>query len=124
MGRTFGVAKNADIVVVKLRPADGVLSASRIIAGWGIIANDIASNNMQRKSVVCNTLMGEKLRGLGNPELTFNPVFPDRFTDNDRTTYISSVGDMIDLDVVLVTASGNINVSPCFHPTCDSDIES
>jgi len=55
--------------------------------------------------------------GLGNPELTFNPVYPARFTDNDKTAYISSVGDIIDLDVVLVTASGNINVSPRFHPT-------
>jgi len=59
--------------------------------------------------------------GLGNPELTFNPVYSARFTDNDRTAYISSVGDIIDLDVVLVTASGNIDVSPRFHPTSESD---
>jgi len=60
-GRTFGVAKNANIVVVKLPPAlDGAYSASRVIAAWGVVANDIASNNMQRKAVVCNTLTGEK----------------------------------------------------------------
>jgi len=56
-GTTFGVAKNVNIVVVKL---DGVLSASRIIAAWGIIANDVASNNMQGKAVVCNTMGGEE----------------------------------------------------------------
>jgi hypothetical protein len=75
-GTTFGVAKNANIVVVKLPPAlDGSVSASRVITAWGIIANDIASNNMQRKAVVCNTFMGEKSRswvlGLGILELMF-----------------------------------------------------
>ena len=122
-GTTFGVAKNANIVVVKISPVDGVLSASRVIAAWGVIAKDVASNNMQRKAVVCNTMGGEESSWLSleNPKLTFETVYPDRLTDNDRTAYISSVGDIIDLDVVLVTASGNINVSLRFHPTSDSD---
>jgi len=60
-GTTFGVAKNANIVVVKLPPAlDGTLTASRVITAWGVVANDIAINNMRGKTVVCNTLMGEK----------------------------------------------------------------
>jgi len=50
-------------------------------------------------------------------------VYPGSFSENDRTTYISSVGDIIDLDAVLVTASGNIIVSPRSHLTCDSDID-
>ena len=49
------MAKNANIVVVKLPPAlDGTLSASRVVTAWGVVPNDIVINNMQRR--------GEKLK--------------------------------------------------------------
>ena len=51
---------------------------------------------------------------IGNLELTFNPVFPDTMTENDRTTYIAAMTDVIEFDAVVVAASGNISVSPCF----------
>ena len=65
------MAKHVNIVIVKLPPIDDMLSVSRVIAVWGIIANDVASNNLQSKAVVCNTLAGERNLGLGNLELTF-----------------------------------------------------
>ena len=53
---------------------------------------------------------------IGNVELRFNPVDPNsiKITENDRNTFIAGIKDVIDLDAVLVTSSGNINVSPCF----------
>ena len=51
---------------------------------------------------------------IGNLELTFNPVDPNGMTENDRTTFIEGVRDVIELDAVLVAASGNTNVSPYF----------
>jgi hypothetical protein len=35
-------------------------------------------------------------------------------TENDRATFIESIGDLIDLDAVPVVASSNRNVSPFF----------
>jgi len=51
-----------------------------------------------------------------NPELIFKQVNPVAFgiTENDRTTYATSMGDVIDFDAVLVTSSANLTVSPCF----------
>jgi hypothetical protein len=51
----------------------------------------------------------------------FNPVTAMRdrihiagFSISDQNTYIAGVRELIDLDTVLVVASGNISVSPCF----------
>ena len=60
VGPAFGVAKSADIVVVKIHPINGILVMSRAIAGWGVVARDIASKSMQRKAVICVTLSGEQ----------------------------------------------------------------
>ena len=35
-------------------------------------------------------------------------------TEDDMTAYFESVRDVINLDAVLVAASGNVDVSPCF----------
>jgi len=53
---TFGVAKSANIVVVKMA---GEMTISRYIAAFAVITGDIASANMQGKAVVCNTLNSE-----------------------------------------------------------------
>jgi hypothetical protein len=36
------------------------------------------------------------------------------FSKSDQDTYIAGIRELIDLDAVLVVASGNIVVSPCF----------
>ena len=41
-------------------------------------------------------------------------VYPDGMTEDDKTTYIAGLRDVMDLDVVVVAASGNISVSSCF----------
>jgi len=46
--------------------------------------------------------------------INVDPVDSGGFTEADRTTYIESLREVIDLDVVVVTSSGNIDVSPCF----------
>jgi len=53
---------------------------------------------------------------IGNLESRFHPVDPNApgITENDRTMFIAAMRDVIALDAVLVTSSGNINVSPCF----------
>jgi subtilisin family serine protease len=59
IGPTFGVAKNADLVLVKL---DGNLHVSRVIAAWGVVAADIDSGNRMGKAVVINPVGGEQSR--------------------------------------------------------------
>ena len=65
-------------------------------------------------SSVLQWLVSDQVLNTGNLELMFNPVDSNQIEEEDRTTYIASVGEVIDLDVVLVTASGNIDVSPYF----------
>jgi hypothetical protein len=50
-------------------------------------------------------------------------VNPDRLSDWDRTAYMEAVEDVMEVDAVLVAASGNIDVSPCLKIplTRDSD---
>jgi len=59
---TFGVAKSANIVVVKVPPINDSVNVSRYIAALGVIARDIASKNLQTRSVVSTTLSGEQSR--------------------------------------------------------------
>ena len=62
VGPAYGVAKNADIVVVKIRPATVDFKISHMIAAWGVVATDIASKGNQAKAVVLITLSSEKSR--------------------------------------------------------------
>ena len=50
-----------------------------------------------------------------------NPVDPDGISEYDRIAYREGMEDLIELDVILVVASGNIDVSSCFKvpPTSD-----
>jgi len=59
---TYGVAKSANIVVVKVQPIGDWLTVSRIIAAWGVVARDIASRSMQGEAVITYTLSGERSR--------------------------------------------------------------
>ena len=51
----------------------------------------------------------------------FNPVDPGEISEYDRIAYSEGVEDLIELDAVLVVASGNIDVSSSFKvpPTSD-----
>ena len=60
--RTFGVAKSANIVIVKIYPIADTIHVSRFIAAWGIVAGDIASTNMQGKAVVSIAVLSEQSR--------------------------------------------------------------
>jgi hypothetical protein len=59
-GRTFGVAKSVNIVVVKLSPINGKVQGSRVLTAWGAVARDITSENMQGKAVVSIQMGGEQ----------------------------------------------------------------
>jgi len=51
-------------------------------------------------------------------ELMFNPVYPDKISDYDRTAYIEGVEDVIELDTPLVVAYRNLDVSvSSYQPT-------
>ena len=63
-GPTFGVAKSANLVVVKLTPRGGMIHGSRYVAALGIIAGDIASKNLQGRAVINVAVAGEQLEGL------------------------------------------------------------
>ena len=52
-----------------------------------------------------------KVLNIGNLELTFHLVDPNEIMGDDEAAYIESTADVINLDAVLVVASGNINVS-------------
>ena len=56
---SFGVAKSADIVVVKIRLVDNNIPISNIIAAWGAVGADIASNNLEQKAVISASMSGE-----------------------------------------------------------------
>ena len=58
-GPTFGVAKSANIVLVRLHPIDDEVTVSRFIASWGVVARDIVRKNMQRRAVVNTAVVGE-----------------------------------------------------------------
>ena len=59
---TFGVAKSADLVLVKIYPIDGKIHVSRYIAALGVVADDIASKNMRGKAVVSTAINSEQPR--------------------------------------------------------------
>ena len=60
MGPTFGVAKGANIVVVKVPPINGRFRMSRVFHSWAVAALDIASNNLQGRAVFTTTVDGEQ----------------------------------------------------------------
>jgi len=62
VGPTFGVAKSANVVVVKLAPIAGQVHVSRVIAAWGAVAGDVASENLRGRAVVINAMGGEQSR--------------------------------------------------------------
>ena len=62
VGPTFGVAKSANIVVVRLAQIAGRINVSRVIAAWGAVAGDVASENLQGRAVVINAMGGEQSR--------------------------------------------------------------
>jgi len=55
----YGVAKNANIVVMKVHPIDDYIAVSRYIEACAIVARDIESRGLQGKAVICSTLNGE-----------------------------------------------------------------
>ena len=57
---SFGVAKSADIVVVRVDLVDGKFPMSNVLAAWGVVAADIASNNLEQKAVVSASMSGEQ----------------------------------------------------------------
>jgi hypothetical protein len=61
-GPTFGVAKSANIVVVKLSPTEGRLPGSRVLAAWAAVAQDVASTNMQGRAVASIQMGSEQSR--------------------------------------------------------------
>jgi hypothetical protein len=61
-GTTFGVAKNANIVVVKINLIDNYIAPSRYIEACAVVARDIESKGLQGKAVICSTLNGEQSR--------------------------------------------------------------
>ena len=61
VGPNFGVAKNANIVVVRVNPINGNFQMSRVLTAWAVVALDIASNNMQGRAVFMTTFDGEQL---------------------------------------------------------------
>ncbi len=58
---------------------------------------------------------------IGKLELTSNPVNPDGLSEWDRTAYMEGVEDVMEVDAVLVAASGNIDVSPRLKTPSTSD---
>jgi cerevisin len=49
---TYGVAKSANIVVVRQDLLDGKVTPSSTIAAWGVVARDITLNGLQGKAVI------------------------------------------------------------------------
>ncbi|KAL8300627.1 hypothetical protein RB593_010121 [Gaeumannomyces tritici] len=63
-GKTFGVAKNAKIVGVKVLDAQGGGQNSGVIAGMNFVAKNVAENGRGRKSVMNMSLGGASSRAV------------------------------------------------------------
>ena len=59
IGPTYGVAKGANIVVVKVPAINGRFHVSRVFHSWAVAAADIASNDLQGRAVFLTTMDGE-----------------------------------------------------------------
>ncbi len=59
---TFGVAKNSNLVIVKIYPIDGGIRHSRTLAALGAVVDDIVREDLQGKAVVSMALGGEQSR--------------------------------------------------------------
>jgi hypothetical protein len=57
---TLGVAKSANIVVVRVDSVNDRLASSSFIAAWGVVARDITLNGLQGKAVVSSTTSCEQ----------------------------------------------------------------
>ena len=62
VGPTYGVAKRANIVVVKINEEGGGVSISDYIAAWGVVARDMNGHDLWGRAVVTTTLVGEQTR--------------------------------------------------------------
>jgi subtilisin family serine protease len=51
-GRTVGVAKNANLVIVKAVPRSGIMSPALFIAVWAVVARDIESAELRGRAVI------------------------------------------------------------------------
>jgi hypothetical protein len=112
-----GVAKNANLVIVKGIPEEGrPLRASEFIAAWAIVARDIESEGLSGRAVVTASIGCEQTvyLNIGKSDLTTALVDSGSLPSNDVSAYTESIRDVINLDVPVVVASGNIRVSPYF----------
>jgi subtilisin family serine protease len=116
-GPIFGVAKNANLVIVQAIPAGGrQLQASDFIAVWAVVARDIESAGLSGRAVVTASIGCEQTvyLNIGKLYLTTALVDIDSFFWNDVLSYKESIRDVINLDVPVVVTSGNIKVNPYF----------
>jgi hypothetical protein len=112
-----GVAKNANLVIMKAFPDERrPLSASQFIAAWAIVARDIESAGLSGRAVVTTSIGCEQTvyLNIGKSGLTTALVGSTEFPLNDILTYTQCIRDVIDMDVPVVVPSGNIIVSPYF----------
>ena len=56
---TFGVAKSANLVVVRVDAIVDQIQTSSAIAAWGVVARDITLKGLQGKAVVSASISGE-----------------------------------------------------------------
>ncbi|KAI6382714.1 hypothetical protein MCOR25_000525 [Pyricularia grisea] len=85
-GKTFGVAKKATLVGVKVLGADGGGSNRGVIQGMSFVAEDVTKKNLSRKAVMNMSLGGSK-----------------------STAVNEAINSMIKAGVVPVVAAGNEN---------------
>jgi hypothetical protein len=112
-----GVAKNANLVIMKAFPDERrPLSASQFIAAWAIVARDIESEGLSGRAVVTASIGCEQTvyLNIGKSDLTTALVDSGSLPSNDVSAYTESIRDVINLDVPVVVASGNIGVNPYF----------
>ena len=55
-GLAFGVAKNANLVIVKAIPQNTLARVSHLISAWAVVARDIDSEDLVGKAVVTTSL--------------------------------------------------------------------
>ena len=61
---TFGVAKSANIVVVKITSINGMVHGTAYFGAFGVVARDIVSENLQGKAVINLAVNGALNQGL------------------------------------------------------------
>ena len=109
-GATYGIAKQSNIVIVKVAIVNNELPSSEVLNGLIMIYDDIIAKGLKGKAVVNLSLGGKSVANY----LLDNKLIYQTLDDEFRNIITNQLGQIIrkfvSSDIVVVTASGSARV--------------